>query len=78
MLRHFHTWFDAFRTRKLVHALRDGGLTSLHYREALAEAPFTGLSASTEDDAEALRRVLAGEERKLSEAPAGLPVSTAN
>ena len=26
MLRHFHTWFDAFRTLKLVHALRDGGL----------------------------------------------------
>ena len=26
MRRHFHTWFDAFRTLKLVHALRDGGL----------------------------------------------------
>jgi hypothetical protein len=78
MRRHFHTWFDAFRTLKLVHALRDGGLPSLHYREALAEAPFTGLSASTQDDPEILRRALAAEERKLSEAPAGLPVSTAN
>jgi hypothetical protein len=78
MLRHFHTWFDAFRTLRLVHALRDGGLTSLHYREALAEAPFTGLSTSTEDDSEILRRALAGEERKLSEAPAGLPVTSAS
>ena len=27
--RHLHTWFDAFRTLKLIHALRDGGLPSL-------------------------------------------------
>ena len=56
MLRHFHTWFDAFRTLKLVHALRDGGLPSLPWRQALAEAPFTGLSASTEEAVEPLRR----------------------
>ena len=55
MLRHFHTWFDAFRTLKLVHALRDGGLRSPGYLQALAEAPFTGLSGSTEEDSEALR-----------------------
>jgi hypothetical protein len=71
MLRHFHAWFDAFRTRKLVHALRDGGLPSLGYHEALAEAPFTGLSASTDDDSELLRQTLAAEERKLAESPAG-------
>ena len=72
MLRHFHTWFDAFRTLKLVHALRDGGLRSPGYLQALAEAPFTGLSGSTEEDSEALRRALAAEERKLAETPAGL------
>ncbi len=71
MLRHFHAWFDAFRTRKLVHALRDGGFPSPGYREALAEAPFTGLAASTEEEPEFLRQALASEERKLAETPAG-------
>ena len=74
MLRHFHTWFDAFRTLKLVHALRDGGLRSPGFLQALAEAPFTGLSGSTEEDPEALRQALAAEERKLAETPAGLAV----
>jgi hypothetical protein len=76
MLRHFHTWFDAFRTLKLVHALRDGGLPSLAWREALAEAPFTGLAASTVDEAEPLRRALAAEERLLAETRAGFPAFT--
>ena len=71
MLRHFHAWFDGFRTRKLVHALRDGGLASPGYREALFEAPFTGLSGATEDDPEFLRQALAAEEKKLAETPAG-------
>ena len=66
MRRHFHTWFDAFRTLKLVHALRDGGLPSMPWRQALAEAPFTGLSASTQDEPESLRRALAAEERTLA------------
>jgi hypothetical protein len=70
--RHLHTWFDAFRTLKLVHAMRDGGLPSLPWREAIAEAPFTGLSASTEEDPEALRRALADEERELSKTQAGV------
>ena len=76
MQRHFHTWFDAFRTLKLVHALRDGGLPSLPWREALAEAPFTGLSASTVEAVEPLRKALAIEERRLAETPAGVPAST--
>ena len=71
MWRHFHAWFDAFRTRKLIHALRDGGLPSRGYREALAEAPFTALSAATDDDPETLRQTLAAEERRLSASPAG-------
>ena len=28
-LKHFHHWFDAFRSRKLIHLLRDNGLESL-------------------------------------------------
>jgi len=72
MRRHFHTWFDAFRTLKLIHALRDGGLPSLPWREALAEAPFTGLRSSTQEDAEPLRRALAAEERRLADRPAGI------
>ena len=32
--------FDAFRTLKLIHALRDGGLGQVTIREALAEARF--------------------------------------
>ena len=71
--RHLHTWFDAFRTLKLAHSLRDGGLTSLPWREALAEAPFTGLSTETEDEPERLRAALADEEAKLWATPAGVP-----
>jgi hypothetical protein len=73
MRRHFHTWFDAFRTLKLIRALQAGGLPALAWREALAEAPFTGLAASTQDDPEALRRALAAEERHLAESFAGVP-----
>jgi hypothetical protein len=34
-----HTWFDGFRTLKLIHGLRRRGLASIAYREALA-APW--------------------------------------
>ncbi len=72
MLRHFHTWFDAFRTLKLIRALQSGGFPALSWREALAEAPFTGLSGSTQEDPETLRALLAAEERKLSATLAGV------
>jgi hypothetical protein len=70
--RHLDTWFDAFRTLKLIHALRDGGLPSLPWREAVAEAPFTHLSSSTQEDPEPLRRLITEEEKKLSREPVGL------
>jgi hypothetical protein len=73
--RHAHTWFDAFRTLKLIRALQSGGLPALPWREALAEAPFTGLSASTQDDPETLRRALAAQERQLSASLAGVPAA---
>jgi hypothetical protein len=72
LLRHLHTWFDAFRTLRFVHLLRDGGLRSLPWRQALSEAPFTNLSGSTEEDTEALRQALAEEERKLAATPVGV------
>jgi hypothetical protein len=33
-------WFDAFRTLKLVHALRDAGFVDVPWAEAIAAAPF--------------------------------------
>ena len=38
--RHLHTWFDAFRTLKFIHAARDNFLGWVHYPVALNEAPF--------------------------------------
>lgn len=38
--RRLHTWFDAFRTLKLLHALRARGLASLPYRAALAQSDW--------------------------------------
>jgi hypothetical protein len=73
LLRHLHTWFDALKTVQLIHALRDGGLPSVGYLQALVEAPFTGLTASTEEDPEALRLELIAEEKTLVATPAGVP-----
>ncbi|WP_428264485.1 hypothetical protein [Haliangium sp.] len=38
--RRVEHWFDAFRTLKLIHALRDLGLASRPWPEALTRAPF--------------------------------------
>jgi hypothetical protein len=72
LLRHLHTWFDALRTVQLIHALRDGGLPSTGWLQALTEAPFTGLTASTGEDPEELRKALIAEEKSLGETPAGI------
>jgi hypothetical protein len=73
ILHRLHGWFDAFRTKELLDALGTAGLVPLPFRQALAEAPFTGLVDSTEDDLETLRLVLAREERGLAVHPAGVP-----
>ena len=39
-LRHLHDWFDGFRTLKLIHHLRDQGLASLPWQEAIRRASF--------------------------------------
>jgi hypothetical protein len=61
-----HRWLDAVRTQRLLESLRGGGLPSLSFRQALSEAPFTGLSTSTEEEPEALRRELASREEDLA------------
>ena len=73
VLHRLHGSFDAFRTKELLEALGTGGLPPLPFRQALAEAPFTGLVDSTEDDLEVLRAALAREERGLAVHPAGIP-----
>jgi hypothetical protein len=73
LLARLHGWLDALRTRKLLDALRSGGLSSLAFRQALAEAPFTGLSTSTEEDPEELLSALADRERELAGTSAGVP-----
>jgi hypothetical protein len=40
---HLHKAFDALRTLKLIHRLRDTALPNLELREALAQAPFVEL-----------------------------------
>ncbi len=35
-----HSWFDGFKTLKLIHALRDRGLPDLPWQEAFDKAPF--------------------------------------
>lgn len=58
-----HSWFDAFRTLKLVHALRDRCFSNVPWQDALAGAPFRGRAPS--HDAAAARLELARAEREL-------------
>jgi hypothetical protein len=38
--RRVHTWFDALRTLRFMHLLRDASAPSLPWRDALGQAPF--------------------------------------
>jgi hypothetical protein len=40
--RHLATWFDAFRTLKLLHTLQRADIAPRPWADALREAPFTG------------------------------------
>jgi hypothetical protein len=60
--KHLHGGFDAFRTLKLIHALRAGGLESIPLREALSEAAF--VTARDGAPLEEVREQLAGAERE--------------
>jgi hypothetical protein len=63
-LRHLHTWFDGFRTLKLLHALQRSGLAQAPWYEALRTAPSTsqalfGISELDLVEPETLRDVVA-------------------
>jgi hypothetical protein len=67
-----HEWFDGFRTLKLLHALRDAGLASLPWQEALARAPFSRSVPS--DNAFAALAALAAHDRAvMAETPPDEP-----
>jgi hypothetical protein len=64
-LRHLYTWFDGFRTLKLVHGLRAAGLESLPWRLALAGSAIAlgpEVSSASPDE---LRLQLLAQERQL-------------
>ena len=46
-----HHWFDAFRTLRFIHAVRDAGAGTMPWRDALHSAQFTGSNHA--DDAPA-------------------------
>lgn len=56
--RQLRTWFDGFRTLKLIHALRDAGLADRPWREAFAGAPFLA-GIDPDADVERVRATLA-------------------
>jgi hypothetical protein len=60
-----HTWFDGFRTLKLVHGLRSRGLASLPFRQALAAAPCCTPEQAQRATVDQLRRLLAEQETSL-------------
>lgn len=47
--RQLHTWFDAFRTLKLIHALRDSCLPSVNHSGLAAHPAFRRLLAADQD-----------------------------
>lgn len=62
--RRLDVWFDALRSLRLIHALRDRCHPSLPWRQALSEAPFLRLDTRSLDSAVAALR-----QRELSLAP---------
>jgi hypothetical protein len=66
LMRRLHTWFDAFRTLRFLHTLRDGSFPPRSWRPALDAAPFlqgSGLPAAREVSvADALARLQAIDE----------------
>ena len=47
--RQVHTWFDAFRTLKLIHFLRDGYLPSISYARLEANSGYQHLLTRDSD-----------------------------
>ena len=63
--RRVHTWFDALRTLRFIHGMRELCLPSLPWRVALESADFLASPFRAGASAEAVRRVLAQAEVTL-------------
>ena len=64
--RHLHGWFDAFRTLKFVHTVRDRGFPSRPWQDALRGAPHVRIPPSIlGGDPEPIRAILARQEQEL-------------
>src|SRR6266849_5455163 len=73
LARHLHTWFDAFRTLKLIHRL-SRLFAKRELLDALRAAPFTRKYAMAMDNLETLRRSLMHLEYRLRPfSQSGLP-----
>ena len=70
LARRLLEWNDAFRTLKLVHALRAGGLRSMPLDQALAQAPF--LNGYQPVDAQADLIFLQSQAEELTGRPLGV------
>jgi hypothetical protein len=66
--RRIHTWFDALRSLRFVHGLRDRGLPSLPWREALSTADFLRSPMGDGSDPQSVCRALSLAEAQLPEA----------
>ena len=60
-----HAWFDAFRTMKVIHALRDRVFPNLPWRDALALAPFVPKAEAADPELIGLRRAMQAAEDAL-------------
>ena len=58
LLGRLHTWFDAFRTLKLVHGLRGRGWPSLPFRDALAASACCSSEQARQATIDELRALL--------------------
>jgi hypothetical protein len=63
--RRIHTWFDALRTLRFIHGMRESCLPSLPWRAALAAAEFLPAPIRTGDSAAAVCQALAETEAAL-------------
>jgi hypothetical protein len=62
LLRRLLTWFDALRSLRFIHALRDAAFPNVPLRSALATAPFVPEAARDVAEEQALERVRAADE----------------
>jgi hypothetical protein len=63
-----HEWFDAFRTLKVIHALRERSLSSLPFREALVKAPFLPSGVAPDAPVDELRQAFRRAQAQLASA----------